>query len=82
MSKQRRCLAGSLVVASLLLGACGSAEQESAVKEPQPAQDHALAEMTDTMDEARAVEDLTRGRNEVLDRTLEETETVTPPADR
>lgn len=73
---------GCLVVASLLLAACGSGDQERTRAETTPAQDDAYKNMTREMDKARAVEDLTKGRNESLDRQLEQSESPPPPADR
>lgn len=60
-----------LLIAVLVLGACAQSEGE---RTPPPIEDTAFGDMTQTMDKARAVEDLTMQHKEELDRRLQDSE--------
>jgi outer membrane lipoprotein-sorting protein len=67
---------GCLVLASVLLAACGSADDGSKRAEPPPVEETVFGDMAGTMDKARAVESTMQQHTESLNRTMEQSESA------
>lgn len=63
-----------LSVAAIVVAGCGGAEDAPERAEPPPVEETVFGDMTDTLEEARGVEETTLQHKKDLDRALEESE--------
>ena len=59
------------VIASVMLGGCGSRAEQEKPPEPPPVKDTVFGDMVGTMDKARGVQDTVNAQKQELDRQVQ-----------